>query len=63
MKGGKTPIHIMRWAPADFLCDPFVLMLVSNGMWETYVFYRQFIDVSLPLEVRKGEAALGQDGA
>lgn len=46
MKGGKTPIHIMRWAPADFLADPFVMMLVADGRYEAYVFYRQFIDVS-----------------
>jgi hypothetical protein len=39
MKGGKTPIHIMRWAPADFVNDPFVRLLVAEEDFATFALY------------------------
>lgn len=39
MKGGHTPIHIMRWAPADFVNDSFVRLLVAKADFETFTFY------------------------
>lgn len=46
MKGGKTPIHIQRWAPADFQVDPVVQWILTTGRHDVYVLYRQFLDVS-----------------
>jgi len=46
LKDGRTPIHIQRWAPADFQLDPFVQWALAAQRWDVYVLYRQFIDVS-----------------
>jgi hypothetical protein len=46
MRNGKTPIHIQRWAPADFQNDPFVRSLLLSHDLKTYTFYRQFLDAS-----------------
>lgn len=46
MKGGKTPIHIMRWAPADYHADEHVKLLKARRDYRTLTFYRHFIDLS-----------------
>ena len=46
MKGGQTPIHIQRWAPADYQQDEHILLLLRRRAWGTLTFYRQFLDVS-----------------
>lgn len=46
MKGGHTPIHIQRWAPADYQADEHVSLLLKRRAWATLTFYRQFIDLS-----------------
>lgn len=46
MKGGHTPIHIQRWAPADYQSDEHVQLLIRRRAWGTLTFYRQFLDQS-----------------
>ena len=46
MKGGHTPIHIQRWAPADYQSDEHVQLLLRRRSWGTLTFYRQFMDAS-----------------
>lgn len=46
MKGGRTPIHIQRWAPADFQRDEHVEFMLFARDFRSYTFYRQFLDVS-----------------
>jgi hypothetical protein len=46
VKGGKTPIHIQRWAPADYHQDEHVRLLYARRDWRTLTFYRTFIDVA-----------------
>lgn len=43
---GQAPIHIQRWAPADFQNDSFVRSLLLRRDHRTLVFYRQFLDAS-----------------
>lgn len=42
MKQGQRPIHIMRWAPADFVNDPFVKLLAAKRDYRTLTVY-QFV--------------------
>jgi len=44
MKGGRTPIHIQRWAPADYHEDEHVRLLYARRDWRTLTFYRTFLD-------------------
>lgn len=46
MRNGKPPIHIQRWAPADFQNDEHVKVLKARRDWTTLTFYRQFLDYS-----------------
>lgn len=46
MQGGRTPIHIQRWAPADYHADEHVRLLYARRDWRTLTFYRTFIDVA-----------------
>lgn len=46
MKGGQTPIHIQRWAPADLWSDEHWLLLVSRRDYRTMTFYRAFLDLA-----------------
>lgn len=58
MRNGQTPIHIQRWAPADYYSDEHVRLLILERDWATLTFYRHFIDASfaaggdLPAELR-----------
>lgn len=44
MKGGQTPIHIQRWAPADLWSDEHWKVLVAKRDYRTMHFYRVFMD-------------------
>lgn len=46
MKGGRTPIHIQRWAPADYHHDEHVRLLKARRDYRTLTFYRNFLDHS-----------------
>lgn len=46
MKNGQPPIHIQRWAPADFQNDEHVRLLYARRDWRTLTFYRTFLDVA-----------------
>lgn len=46
MRNGQTPIHIQRWAPADYLADEHVKLLQARRDYLTIAFYRHFIDTS-----------------
>lgn len=46
MKNGQTPIHIQRWAPADFHGDEHVKLLKARRDYRTLTFYRHFLDQS-----------------
>lgn len=46
MKGGRTPIHIMRWAPADYHADEHVKLLKRRRAYKILTFYRHFLDFS-----------------
>lgn len=39
MKGGNAPIHIMRWAAADFVGDPVVKLALSRRDYRAIVLY------------------------
>lgn len=43
MKNGQTPIHIMRWAPADYVNDPFVRRCYQKRDFRTVSFYSAFL--------------------
>lgn len=43
MKGGHTPIHIMRVAPADYVNDPFVRRCYQKRDYKTAAFYPVFL--------------------
>jgi len=64
MKNGKTPIHIQRWAPADYHDDEHVRVLKARRDWATLTFYRHFIDKSfmaggsLPADIESLAAAV-----
>jgi len=65
MKGGRIPIHIMRWAPADYVNDPFVRLLVAEEDFATLTFYHLVLNWShmeggdLPADPRQLAASLG----
>lgn len=44
MKGGHTPIHIQRFAPADLWADEHWKVLVARRDYLTMSFYRAFMD-------------------
>lgn len=46
VKQGQRPIHIQRWAPADYHADEHVKFLKSRHRYRTLTFYRHFIDHS-----------------
>jgi hypothetical protein len=46
MKGGRTPIHIMRYAPADFEGDEAVKLVIRRRDYRAYAFYQAFINHS-----------------
>jgi hypothetical protein len=64
MKGGRTPIHVQKWCPADFQADPDVKLLLKRRDYLTLAFYRQFLDVSftqggdLPADIEELSACL-----
>lgn len=39
MKGGHRPIHIQRWAPADFVNDPAVRLALSERNYAAFTLY------------------------
>jgi len=43
MKGGKTPIHLMRWAPADYVNDPAVKLALAKRDFVASTFYPLFL--------------------
>lgn len=43
MKGGRTPIHIMRFAPADYLNDPAVKLALAEDNVDATAFYPLFL--------------------
>ncbi len=65
MKGGRTPIHIMRWAPADYVNDAFVRLLVAEEDFATLALYHLVLNWShmeggdLPSDPRQLAAILG----
>jgi len=65
VKGGKTPIHIMRWAPADYVNDPFVRLLLAKEDFATLVVYHLVLNWShmeggdLPADPEQLGAMLG----
>lgn len=46
MKGGQTPIHIQRWAAADYHADEHVKLLKARHDYRALTFYRHFLDQS-----------------
>jgi hypothetical protein len=46
VKSGQVPIHIMRWAPSDFVNDPFVKLLVSREDFATFTLYNLVLNWS-----------------
>jgi hypothetical protein len=46
VKNGQTPIHIQRWAPADYHADEHVKLLKARRDYRTLTFYRHFLDHS-----------------
>lgn len=46
MKGGKTPIHFMRWACSDFVNDPWVKLALSRADTDAVTFYFLFLNHS-----------------
>jgi uncharacterized protein YdaU (DUF1376 family) len=64
VKGGKTPIHIQRFAPADLHADEHFKLLESRRAYMLMTFYRQFLDHSfmaggdLPADARALAAAI-----
>lgn len=46
MRNGQTPIHIQRWAPADFHADETVKLLKARRDYLKLTFYRTFLDES-----------------
>lgn len=46
MKQGQKPIHIQRWAPADYHNDEHVRLLKARRDYLTLTFYRHFLDAS-----------------
>ncbi len=65
MKGGRTPIHIMRFAPADFENDEAVKLAVRRRNYRALAFYMAFINHSfmaggdLPADPERIAATLG----
>lgn len=43
MRGGKTPVHIMRFAPADFVTDKWVRLALSQNEPDLIAFYALFL--------------------
>ena len=43
MKGGIVPIHIMRFAPADYLGDPAVKLALAEDRIDAIAFYPLFL--------------------
>ncbi len=43
MKGGRIPIHIMRWAPADYVNDPAVKLALAKRDLVASTFYPLFL--------------------
>ena len=43
MRGGKTPIHLMKFAPADYVNDPAVRLALARGNLAASTFYPLFI--------------------
>jgi hypothetical protein len=65
MKGGHAPIQIMRWAPADYVTDPWVRLAISRGQLDSVTFYHLFLNYSyleggsLPADPELLSAAIG----
>jgi len=65
VRGGKTPIHIMRWAPADYVNDPFVRLLLAKEDFATLAIYHLALNWShmeggdLPADPEQLGAMLG----
>lgn len=65
MKGGRTPIHIMRFAPSDYVNDPAVKLALKRGDLEAAAFYPMFLfhsfiqGGSLPANVEALAAVVG----
>lgn len=43
MKGGQTPIHFMRWSPADYVNDPWVKLAASRNDTGALAVYHLFL--------------------
>jgi len=65
MKGGRVPIHIMRWAPADYVNDPVVKLalakrdLVASTFYPLFLFHAFMEGGSLPAHNLSLAAILG----
>lgn len=65
MKGGKTPVHIMRVAPADYVNDPWVKLALKRGQYDLLTFFHLFLyhchiqGGSLPAQEEQLAAVLG----
>jgi hypothetical protein len=65
VKSGQVPIHIMRWAPSDFVNDPFVKLLVSREDFATFTLYNLVLNWShieggdLPSDTEQLAAVVG----
>ena len=65
MKGGRVPIHIMRWAPADFENDEAVKLAGRRRNYRALAFYMAFLNHSfmaggdLPEDPERIAATLG----
>lgn len=65
MKGGRVPIHIMRWAPADYVNDPVVRLalarrdLTASTFYPLFLFHAFMEGGSLPADVEILSAIIG----
>jgi len=63
----NSPVHIMRWAPADYENDPFVMLMKKRGAYRVLAFYSSFLfrshmaGGSLPADIDLLAAALSLD--
>lgn len=39
----SAPVHIMRWAPADYVNDPFVMLMMKRRAYRVLTFYSMFL--------------------
>lgn len=69
MKGGQKPIHIMRWAAADFVNDPVVKLALARRDYAAIVLYVLVLNWShieggdVPADVEALAAVIGMPKA